>query len=115
MALDNAGNVLDPRTLSADQVKLHSRVLTQTMAHRDVLRGTGFYEVLSLKRTGLSIGALPSMCYRLYDDPYLMQCITEEAGYHDLQRFREYLLGRELNIGLIIGVSPSFHFVSTAD
>ncbi|EWG51823.1 hypothetical protein FVEG_16867 [Fusarium verticillioides 7600] len=77
------------------------------MAHRDVLRGTGFYEVLSLKRTGLSIGALPSMCYRLYDDRYLMQCITEEAGYHDLQRFREYLLGRELNIGLIIGPSGS--------
>ncbi|KAG9495052.1 hypothetical protein J7337_013284 [Fusarium musae] len=77
------------------------------MAHRAVLRGTGFYEVLSQKWTGLSIGALPSMCYRLYDDRYLMQCITEEAGYHDLQRFREYLLGCELNIGLIIGRSGS--------
>ncbi|KAF5683861.1 hypothetical protein FDENT_7040 [Fusarium denticulatum] len=100
-------NVLDPRTLSADQVKLYFRVLTQTMAHRAVLRGTGFYEVLSQKWTGLSIGALPSMCYRLYDDRYLMQCITEEAGYHDLQRFRDYLLGRELNIGIIIGLPGS--------
>ncbi|KAF5573864.1 hypothetical protein FPCIR_13813 [Fusarium pseudocircinatum] len=103
LALDKAGNILDPRTLSADQVKLYFKVLTQTMAHKAVLRGTGFYEVLSQKWTGLSIGALPSMCYRLYDDRYLMQCITEEAGYHDLQRFREYLLGRELNIGIIIG------------
>ncbi|KAF5642527.1 uncharacterized protein FTJAE_3684 [Fusarium tjaetaba] len=107
MALDNEGNTLDARTLSADQVKLYFRVMIQTMAHRAVLRGTGFYEVLSQDRTGLSIGSLPSMCYRLYDDRYLMQCITEEAGYHDLQRFREYLLGRELNIGLIIGPSGS--------
>ncbi|KAF5530576.1 DNA helicase [Fusarium napiforme] len=107
MALDNAGNTLDARALSADQVKLYFRVMIQTMAHRAVLRGTGFYEVLSQDRTGLSIGSLPSMCYRLYDDRYLMQCITEEAGYHDLQRFREYLLGRELNIGLIIGPSGS--------
>ncbi|KAF5558916.1 hypothetical protein FPHYL_7257 [Fusarium phyllophilum] len=103
MALDNAGNVLDPFSLSADQVKLYFKVLTQTMAHRAVLRGAGFYEVLSQKWTGLSIGALPSMCYRLYDDHYLMQCITEEAGYHDINRFREYLLGRELNIGISIG------------
>ncbi|KAF5568990.1 hypothetical protein FPANT_14000 [Fusarium pseudoanthophilum] len=103
----NMRNTLDAHTLSADQLKLYFRVMIQTMAHRAVLRGTGFYEVLSQDRTGLSIGALPSMCYRLYDDRYLMQCITEEAGYHDLQRFREYLLGRELNIGLIIGPSGS--------
>ncbi|KAF4428232.1 hypothetical protein FACUT_9489 [Fusarium acutatum] len=102
MALDSAGNVLDPYTLTADQVKTYFRVLTKTMAHRAVLRGTGFYEVLSQKWTGLSIGALPSMCYKLYNNRYLMQCITEEAGYHDIKRFREYLLGRELNISIII-------------
>jgi hypothetical protein len=115
VALDNAGNVLDPRTLSADQVKLHFQVLIQKMAHRAVLCGTGFYEVSSQKRAGSSIGALPSMCYLLSDNRYLMQYITEGAGYHDIQRFREYLLGGELNIGLIIGVSPLFHFVSTTN
>ncbi|KAM5519764.1 DNA helicase [Fusarium oxysporum f. sp. phaseoli] len=89
MALDGAGNPIAPHMLNTDQ--------------RAVLRGTGFYEVLSRKTNGLSIGALPSMCYRLYDDRYLMQCIIEEAGYHHRKRFREYLMGRELNIGLVIG------------
>ncbi|KAF5723280.1 hypothetical protein FMUND_2025 [Fusarium mundagurra] len=103
MALDGAGNPLDPHTLTADQVQTYYKVMIQNMAYSAVLRGTGFYEVLSQKHNGLSIGALPSTCYRLYDDRLLMQCIVEEAGYHDRTRFREYLLGRELNIGIIIG------------
>ncbi|EXK84628.1 hypothetical protein FOQG_11413 [Fusarium oxysporum f. sp. raphani 54005] len=103
MALDGAGNPIAPHMLNTDQRQTYDRVMFQMDVHRAVLRGTGFYEVLSRKTNGLSIGALPSMCYRLYDDRYLMQCIIEEAGYHHRKRFREYLMGRELNIGLIIG------------
>ncbi|KAG7406312.1 hypothetical protein Forpe1208_v014139 [Fusarium oxysporum f. sp. rapae] len=102
MALDGAENILAPHMLDADQRQTYNRVMFQMEVHRAVLRGTGFYEVLSRKTKGLSIGALPSMCYRLYDDRYLMQCIIEEAGYHHRNRFREYLMGRELNIGPII-------------
>ncbi|KAL9561511.1 hypothetical protein ACKAV7_014358 [Fusarium commune] len=104
MALDGAENILAPHMLDADQRQTYNRVMFQMEVHRAVLRGTGFYEVLSRKTKGLSIGALPSMYYRLYDDRYLMQCIIEEAGYHHRNRFREYLMGRELNIGLIIDV-----------
>ncbi|KAG5812458.1 hypothetical protein H9Q74_009860 [Fusarium xylarioides] len=103
MALDGAGNTLDPHTLTANQAQTYYKVMIQNMAYSAVLRGTGFYEVLSQKHNGLTIGALPSTCYRLYDDRLLMQCIVEEAGYHDMNRFREYLLGRELNIGIIVG------------
>ncbi|KAM0082193.1 hypothetical protein ACKRZS_005691 [Fusarium odoratissimum] len=103
MALDGAGNLIAPHILNTDQRQTYDRVMFQMDVHRAVLRGTGFYKVLSRKTNGLGIGALPSMCYRLYDDRYLMQCIIEEAGYHQRKRFREYLMGRELNIGLIIG------------
>ncbi|KAI7772280.1 hypothetical protein LZL87_007641 [Fusarium oxysporum] len=103
MALDGAENILAPHMLDADQRQTYNRVMFQMEVHRAV-RGTGFYEVLSRKTKGMSIGALPSMYYRLYDDRYLMQCIIEEAGYHHRNRFREYLMGRELNIGLIIDV-----------
>ncbi|EWZ83301.1 hypothetical protein FOWG_13218 [Fusarium oxysporum f. sp. lycopersici MN25] len=105
MALDGAGNLIAPQMLNTDQRQTYDRVMFQMGVHRAVLRGTGFYEGLSRKTNGLSIGALPSMCYRLYDDRYLMQCIIEEAGYHHGKRFREYLMGRELNIGLIIGIT----------
>ncbi|KAL5590465.1 hypothetical protein FOBRF1_014022 [Fusarium oxysporum] len=103
MALDGAGNLIAPHMLNTDQRQTYDRVMFQMDVHRAVLRGTGFYKVLSRETNGLGIGALPSMCYRLYDDRYLMQCIIEEAGYHQRKRFREYLMGRELNIGLIIG------------
>lgn len=66
--------------LNTNQRQTYDRVMFQMDLHRTVVRGTGFYEVLSRKTNGLSIGALPSMCYRLYDDRYLMQCIIEEAG-----------------------------------
>ncbi|KAF5635925.1 hypothetical protein F52700_5238 [Fusarium sp. NRRL 52700] len=107
MALDGAGNCFNLHKLTRDQVKTYTKVLAQMMTHKAVFRGTGFYDVLSQKWNNLTIGALPSMCYRLYDDRYLMQCIIEEAGCDNLKRFREYLLGRELNIGIIIGAQGS--------
>lgn len=80
MALDGAGNLIATHMLNTNQRQTYDRVMFQMDLHRTVVRGTGFYEVLSRKTNGLSIGALPSMCYRLYDDRYLMQCIIEEAG-----------------------------------
>ncbi|KAJ4162021.1 hypothetical protein BFJ63_vAg8466 [Fusarium oxysporum f. sp. narcissi] len=89
MALDGAGNLIATHMLNTNQRQTYDRVMFQMDLHRTVVRGTGFYEVLSRKTNGLSIGALP-MHHR-------------RGRYHHRKRFREYLMGRELNIGLIIG------------
>ncbi|KAJ9414235.1 hypothetical protein QL093DRAFT_2106697 [Fusarium oxysporum] len=89
MALDGAGNLIATHMLNTNQRQTYDRVMFQMDLHRAVVRGTGFYEVLSRKTNGLSIGALP-MHHR-------------RGRYHHRKRFREYLMGRELNIGLIIG------------
>ncbi|KAH7467729.1 hypothetical protein FOMA001_g15227 [Fusarium oxysporum f. sp. matthiolae] len=88
MALDGAGNLIATHMLNTNQRQTYDRVMFQMDLHRTVVRGTGFYEVLSRKTNGLSIGALP-MNHR-------------RGRYHHRKRFREYLMGRELNIGLII-------------
>ncbi|KAF4944564.1 hypothetical protein FGADI_12603 [Fusarium gaditjirri] len=106
MLLDDEGNLIKPHmvpTLTTNQLQTYLKVMFHMDVHKAVLRGTGFYEALSKKENGLSIGALPSMCYRLCGDRLLMQCIIEEARYYQQNRFREYLTGRELHIGLIIG------------
>jgi hypothetical protein len=115
MALDAAGNILAPHRLNTDERQTYDRVMLNMDVHRAVLRGTGFYEVLARQWNGLRIGYLPTMCYTLHDDPYLVQCIVEEAKHYDRDRFREYLMQCELNIGLIIGVSSSLPFTSTTD
>ncbi|KAF5700358.1 hypothetical protein FGLOB1_10822 [Fusarium globosum] len=102
MAVDAEGDILAPHLLDRDQMNTASEVLFKMRVHRAVLRGTGFYEAFRTTQD-LRIGCLPAISYTLHDDPYLIQCILEEANYFDRNRFRAYLRQRALNIGIIIG------------
>ncbi|KAI1039376.1 hypothetical protein LB505_008551, partial [Fusarium chuoi] len=102
MAVDAEGDILAPHLLDRDQMNTASEVLFKMRVHRAVLRGTGFYEAFRTTQDR-RIGYLPIISYTRHDDPYLIQCILEEAKYIDRNRFRAYLKQRPLNIGIIIG------------
>ncbi|CVL12915.1 uncharacterized protein FPRN_14742 [Fusarium proliferatum] len=102
MAVDAEGDILAPHLLDRDQMNTASEVLFKMRVHRAVLRCTGFYEAFRTTQD-LRIGCLPVISYTRHDDPYLIQCILEEANYLNRNRFRAYLSQRALNIGIIIG------------
>ncbi|PNP84036.1 hypothetical protein FNYG_02724 [Fusarium nygamai] len=102
MAVDAAGDILAPHLLDEGQMRTASEVLLKMRVHRAVLRGTGFYEALRSTDARRN-GCLPQIGYTLHHDPYLIQCILEEAKDIDRNRFREYLKCRAFNIGIVIG------------